>query len=204
VPITSLAVAHGLPAPNIKATVIGHGLRRTLIYRLNAEPGRQVTFAERGAHMYRVIGVARGARGRIGFAPAIGAGGRRDLVAQIVEGGIPTTPLVVAHYTAPGPARPGRPANLRVNRSGSTLTIRWDKARAAVEYEVAVLLVNGEQIVKLTRAHSEQLSGVPSDLKSTVTIFPIGAGMTAGTPARTTLAAMPKRLRPRRRSRHRH
>jgi hypothetical protein len=201
-PITDVAVAHALPAPRIRASVTGRGGRRTLRYRLNAAPGRQVTFAERGPHMYRVIGLARGSGGRIKFTPGTGAGGPRDIVAEIVEGGMPAPPLVVAHYVAPAPARPSRPRAVRVARSGSTLTVSWSKASGAAEYEVAVLLGNGRQTITLTRAHRIRVAGIPADRGGSVLVYPISAALRSTNPARASFHAV--KAAPRRPKRRHH
>ena len=78
-PVTGVAIAQSLPAPDVQVHVTGRGARRWLSYRLAVAPARTVTFAERGPGVYHTLGVASGPQGRIGFTPAAGQPGRRQI-----------------------------------------------------------------------------------------------------------------------------
>jgi hypothetical protein len=150
-PIRSVATADGLRAPSVRATVRGDGRRRVLAYRVRPDAGQRVMFLELGGRTYRRLGAARGASGRIRFAPAPGRAGRREIVAQIQRGGLVVKNLVVARYTAPGTARPARPRGLRVRRTRAGLLVRWRPARGAFRYAVLVRQSTGTEAFRVTR-----------------------------------------------------
>ena len=109
-PLDTVAYAKGLPPANVKARVAGRGRVRTLTYRAVPARGRTITFVERGARTYHILGVARGAHGRIRFRLDDGRAGRRQIVAVITQDGIQSQSVVVARYSAPRPQPPPRPA----------------------------------------------------------------------------------------------
>jgi len=61
--------------------------------------------------------VARGTSGRLRFAPAEGRAGRRKIVAQVTQAGMPRTELTVAGYRA-GTWPPRKPRRLRLAEVG--------------------------------------------------------------------------------------
>jgi hypothetical protein len=169
-PVTDVASAHGLPAPNVNVRVTGSGRVRTLTYALTPAPGRTIAFVERGARTYKQLGVARGAHGAITFSPAPGRAGRRAIVAVISDNGIQMRSLVVGHYFAPRPGPLARPANLRVAHRGGSLRVSWRAVPGAASYAVIVSSSDGERGVHLTKGHTILIGGVPARLSGTVTI----------------------------------
>jgi hypothetical protein len=167
--VTGVAAARGLPAPHVVARVTGHGTARTLRYRVRAAPGRRVTFAERGARTFRVLGVARGASGRLRFTPGDGRAGRREIVARVSENGIDRPSYTVARYVAPRP-RVTPPRGLRVARHGSTLAVRWRRADGAASYSVVVATADGRRILRIAVRPHVAITGVPPDARGTVQV----------------------------------
>jgi len=150
-PIARVESASALPPIALRARVTGGGSRRTLRYRLTAGLGRKVTFFERGPSTARVLGVARGGSGSLTFTPGLGRSGRRGIVAVVEQDGAPVRTLRVASFVAPRPARPGRPARVRVARRGRKIRIGWRRVRGAARYEVLVKFADRSQVFRVVR-----------------------------------------------------
>jgi hypothetical protein len=180
--IAGVASAAGLPAPRVRARVIGRGARRTLVY---SGARRGIAFVERGARTGSVLGRARGARGRIRFTPADGSRGRREIVALIERGGVATQSVTVARYGAPGPRRPGRPRGLRVTRRGETLLVSWKGA--ARGFAVTVKPRGAPAILRVTRGHRVRIPGIARRTRGTVLVGGLGTGTRTGPQARRPL-----------------
>jgi hypothetical protein len=150
-PITSVASRDALPPPAIKVRVTGSGPRRVLAYQLTPAAGRTVTFAERGAHTGRLLGVAHGRSGRIVFTPAGGSGGQRWIAALLSDNGAPSRVLKVATYRAPFPPALKSPGPVRARRRQRLITVTWTRVAGAVRYEVLVTLVDGSQVFRSSR-----------------------------------------------------
>jgi ELWxxDGT repeat protein len=169
-PVTSVAYAKGLPDPNIRAKVSGHGRSRTLAYHLTAAAGRTITFVERGARTYHILGVAHGSHGRIRFSPAPGRAGRRQIVAVVTDHGIQSQSLIVARYAAPGPKRPARPRHLRVSHHGYTLNVSWTPVAGATMYEVLVEAADGGRETAIVHDHRARIVGIEPGLRGNVLV----------------------------------
>jgi PKD repeat protein len=156
--VTDIASADGLPAPAIHAKVGRSGANRTLTYRLTPQPGQQVSFAERGAATWRVIGPARGAGGRVRFTPSAGTAGTRQIVALVEHLGLPGRQIVVASFYAGPPQPPSKPAYLRASRHAASLEIHWGAARNAARYLVSVMLSDGRSVTFLRPAAKRALT----------------------------------------------
>ena len=84
--IAELAVSRGVAAPKVtRARVTGKAGRRTLAYTATLGAGQAATFVERGRAGSRVIGTAAAGSHRLGFVPGPGPGGRRQIVAQLIQ-----------------------------------------------------------------------------------------------------------------------
>jgi hypothetical protein len=178
--VAGVSSAVGLPAPRVRARVIGRGARRTLVYS-GARPG--IAFEERGARTSSPIGRARGARGRIRFTPAEGRRGRREIVVLIERAGVVTQSLTVGRYSAPGPRRPARPRGLVVSRRGETLTVRWKGS--ARSFAVTVQPSGAPAILRVTRGHRVRIRGV-TRRRGTVLVGGLSTGSRTGPQARAT------------------
>ena len=141
-PLATATEARALPPVSVRAKVGGRGLRRTLRYRVKPAPGQKVTFAESTAKLAHVIGTARGRRGTLRFVPGQGPAGKRKIVAQVSQGGLPRTERVVARYRAPGPRRLARPRGIRFKRTAGGLRVTWRAVKGARGYELLVTTVN--------------------------------------------------------------
>jgi PKD repeat protein len=180
--VSGVASAAGLPVPRVRARVIGRGHRRTLVY---SGARRGIAFVERGARTSSPIGRARGARGRIRFAPADGSRGRREIVALIERNGVTTQSATVARYAAPGPARPARPRGLRVKRRRDTLTVSWKGSGRG--FAVTVDPRVGPTILKVTRGHRVRIRGLSRRARGTVRVGALGPGTRTGPQARRAI-----------------
>jgi hypothetical protein len=163
-PIASIAIAHALRRPSIKARVTGTGSRWLLTYRVSRASGTQVTFAERGPRTFHVLGRARTRAGKIFFTPAPDRRGRRTIVALISQNGRPQPAIVVAAYSAPSPTRPAAPTRVRVRRRQRMLSVSWKPVSGASRYEVTVLLADGTHEFAVVRRPHARL-GLPGALR---------------------------------------
>jgi hypothetical protein len=176
-PVVEVRQAEGLPKPSIRARVDGRGHRRVLRYSLKAIPGQKVTFAELGANgSAKRLGVARGTSGRLRFAPVDGPAGRRRIVAQVTQGGMPRTQLTVARYRAPGPRLPGRPGKVALRRRGKALEVRWLRGARATRYEVRARIGDGREILVLRKGQALRIAGVGSQAARVSVVALDGAG----------------------------
>jgi hypothetical protein len=189
-PLTSIRTAEGLPAPEVKATVAGRGHARALRWSVTERPEQTVRFVERGSSAGGAIGVARGARGTLRFAPAEGRAERREIVAIVEQDGQLRDELVVASYRAPAAARPAAVRGLRAVRRGTTLRLRWRAQPGAARYRTAVALGSGRRVVLLGRGTSAVVRDVPRGMRAQVAVRALSASGIAGRDARLRVAAV--------------
>lgn len=189
-PLTSVRTAEGLPAPAVKATVAGRGHARELRWSVAERPGQTVRFVERGSSAGGAIGVARGARGTLRFAPAEGRAERREIVALVEQDGQLRDELVVARYAAPAAARPAAVRGLRAARRGTTLRLRWQAQPGAARYRTAVTLRSGRRVIVLGRGTSAVVRGVPRGMRARVAVRALSASGIAGRDGRLRVAAV--------------
>jgi len=163
--ILAIDTAKGLPAVSVSAHVaLGAGRARVLIYRSTPAPGRMVTFLEKQASgAMHTIGSTTGRGGRIRFLLGGGPAGPRTILAEVTERGMALSQLAVATYTAPGPARLGRPRYVRVTRHGSKIMVSWGNVSGAARYVVRAILKDGRSLVFLEAPsrHSLSMGAVP-------------------------------------------
>jgi hypothetical protein len=189
-PLDTVAYAKGLPPANVKARVVGRGRIRTLTYRAVPARGRTITFVERGARTYHILGVARGAHGRIRFHLDDGRAGGRQIVAVIAQDGIQTQSVVVARYSAPGPQRLPRPTRIRVSHRGYMLNVTWRPVPGAFSYEVLVKSSDGGRTMQIVRGHRATVVGVEPGLHGTVLVYAVAADGSRSAKARQAFAAV--------------
>lgn len=205
-PLSQIRQANAV-RPHLRARVTGHGPRRLLAYRIKPEPGQTVSFAERDAgHITRVLGRVHGSRGTIAFTARPGHG-RREVVAELAERGVPVQSLTVARYTPPTPRRLTRVRRLRVQRTGTTATVAYSAVRGAVGYEVSVVMRDGARKLYRTTRHQIALGGLFLEVSGRVSVRAQGDGVDtlSGLPARAAVpSAIPhhRRHKPTRHRRH--
>jgi hypothetical protein len=178
-PLTSVAVARGLPKPRVTARVSGKGARRVLTYSVAPLPGQQVRFTERGAGVVHELGRARGRRGRIIFKATVTGNPRRTIQAEVIQDGLPRDNLTVARFSAPARPKLVKP-RLTAKRTKSALTLSWKPVPGATNYLVEV--DNGRTLVQrlLTRKRKVTVRGTPATGALTVTVRALGANVPPG------------------------
>lgn len=159
-PVSGVAVARGLRDVVVKGRVSGSGARRRLSYSIANLGGRRVSFQERGARTFRVLGRARGSSGELAFTPGEGGAGARTIVAVVEQDGVEQRTLTVATYRAPAGARPGRARGVRAVHRGSGVRVSWGKVRRATRYAVSLVLSDGRRLFRVTRARRLDFAGI--------------------------------------------
>jgi hypothetical protein len=106
-----------------------------------------------------------------------GRAGTREIVAIVLQDGLPQTAGVVRRYTAPPPRRPGRPGALRVTNRGGVLSARWRRATGAASYEVRVVLSDGRRLLFLPKRTGRRVAvrGVAAGTRASVTVRGVSA-----------------------------
>ena len=173
----------------------GHGHNRAIHYRIAPLPGQQVRFAEVGKGAARELGLARGQRGTLHFNPTDGPGESRQIVAMVESYGMPRVNLVVAHYTAPAPARPAEPRGLKLTRNGSSLRVTWARAGDAARYRARITLSDARSLIFFVQSHQRSaviVSGVAAKTTGHVTVQAINGENSVGKSASAHLKSAQK------------
>jgi hypothetical protein len=103
--VTSIQSAKAIPAPSVKGTVSGTGLKRALSWHIANLSGQQVTFVEEANGVDRVLAAnVSASSGQVSFTPADGPAGTRSIVAEVTQGGLTRQTIPVTSYTAPATA----------------------------------------------------------------------------------------------------
>ncbi len=195
-PITSVAVAHGLPAPSVHATVRGRGAVRTLTWRARAITGQRLVFRELGGGGDRLLASTARANGTLRYRLRPGLRARRFLIVQVFNHGMLQKVIRLAAYTGPVSAAPRRPTHLQAVRFGATLTVTW-KDSGASRYLVLVAYPNRATRLYTTRSRRLVLRGVPPAGTITVTVTGVNALDQRG-PSVSAIAAKPQQHHKRR------
>jgi hypothetical protein len=156
--ITGLRVSRSYATPTARATVGGHGRRRTLRYTVKPVAGVDVQFVEVGPAGDTIIGTAKGTKGKLRFRSGAGPGGRRTINARAVVDGLAQTSTVVARYTAPAIPKPQAVRHLRAARKSGSLRVSFKSAAGAKTYSVKVLLSDGRGLLRTLKASKHRLS----------------------------------------------
>ncbi len=204
-PIAELAVSRGLPAPKVtRARVTGKGPRRTLSYTATLAAGQAVTFVERGGAGSRVIGAGTAGSRRLTFVPGPGPGGRRQIVAQLIQNDLVREEVVVTSYVAPRPPALGRTSGLRIRRAGSRVVVTWRPGANAAAQRIDVRVPAGPSVSRILGGRASRLVvGGIDGRRVSAAVTPIARSGRAGAATRATLAPAPapkatKAKRPRR------
>lgn len=145
--IDTLTTARQLAPVKVRGTLSGGRRGRVLRYTVSAPAGTKIEFRERAAAASRILGAARGRRGRLRITDD-GRGGRRQIVALALRSGIPVETIAIARYTAPKPKRLTAPRRLRIAGAGA----RWAAVTGARSYLVTADLSDGRRLATTVRA----------------------------------------------------
>ncbi len=178
VALTGLKFAVGEPSAVVTAKVSGHGAKRTLTYRVKAPPNVTVAFAEQTDSLYHQLGAATGSRGKLTFTPAIGKPGKRSIVALIDNGGLPHGRPVVASYTAPAPATPGKATHLRVKAGAKAFTVSFGAPVNATHTLVKIVASDGRRVQQVLAVTKHSLSIPVIGYRDGVTVSVAGISAT--------------------------
>jgi hypothetical protein len=197
--ITKVAEATDPPPAQVKASVHGHGARRTLLYDILRRPQQTVQLVEVSGSLRKPIGTVSGGRGKLAFSPAPGSD-VRHIEAQFTLDGIRAETRTVASFRPPS-SRLARPLHLRVRRRASTLLVSWQGVAGATGYELVTTSQSAGQRIERTRGAHAILRRVPLTSAGLVSIRAVapmrhGAPTSARFPAtrslKTRFEALPR------------
>ncbi|MFL5844415.1 MAG: hypothetical protein ACJ762_06950 [Solirubrobacteraceae bacterium] len=188
--IAQIMTADGYRPATVRGKLGGTGRRRSIRYTIaQGGHGQTVVFQESGAFGTHIIGAAKGAKGTLRFAPADAKGGRRTVVALVQRGGITTDTRRIGTYTAPGPARPGKPRGLKARRAGNAVVVSFAPSAGAARYAVTLRGVKGTRLGRLVSKRKLRFDAVSSREKVTVSVRGLSKTMRLGPARRITLRA---------------
>jgi hypothetical protein len=173
-PISSLESSIGEAPPKVKATVAGTGFLRTVHYHATIPANVTVRLLERGATVMHVVGSASKANGTIRFRPAFGPAGRRSLVAEISNNGVPLETETLASFVVPRPPRAGRARGLRVGASRRAFRYSYRSPANAAHVMVRIVASDGRHLERVV-ASTKRTGSVPViGFRDRVTVTVIG------------------------------
>ena len=147
--------------------------RGRIAYRIaDLGAGQRVTFVETGRFGTQVLGTVARSRGTLRFRPGAGPGGRRTIVARVLdERGTVKDEVRVGRYVAPPPPRPGAVRGLRGRKRGSSVTVTFRPARGAARTQVSIQTPTGKRLAKLVsgRARKVRFDALRWDKRFTIT-----------------------------------
>lgn len=194
VPITNLRETHYEPGAVVEASVSGSGRHLVLHYDAGHAQGQKVTFIERGKSTFHELKTVSGGSGTVAFQPALGPGGKREIVAQVEVDGVPAPLETLAHFKAPAPPRAAKVGGVRVARHGAGLAVAWNPVAYSQGYGVVVTAGGGA--VRSFRVkpahHAAGLKSFPADEGGTVEVVAFGLFGERGKPGRASFKATAK------------
>ena len=154
-------VETGSPLPDrpVRARVTGSGRTRTLVWRATQVRGQQLRAVSRGRDSTQVLGILKGASGRVRFT-AQDAAGRDRRIEIVVEDsdGAPRRTITVARFKAPPPVTPARVRKVTLRRRGLNVDVHWTPARNATRYAIYVRGSDGRRNLFITTARKRRIS----------------------------------------------
>ena len=172
--ITGVKYAIGEQAPTVTARLTGNTTTRTLHYQVKLPRNVTVEFAEQTRNLFHIIGNATKATGTIRFTPAFGPAGRRQIVALIDNGGLPSSTKVLASFLAARPARPGRARHLSVRAGARAFTVSFVAPANAMRTLVVIVASDGRHLQRLLPVRTHKLSVPVIGYRDGVTVTVIG------------------------------
>jgi hypothetical protein len=190
VSITSMSYAIGIKPPTVKAKLSAgaHG-KRTVRYRATIPANTAITFAETGNGWSRTIGTARAGHGTLTFRPAALPAGRRTVVAQITNNGLPYNTVTIGSFVQPKPPRPSRVRKLVVKASAHAFTYRFTPLAHAAQTLIGLVTSDGRHLQQVVSSsvRSGSLPVIGFGDSITVTVSGIGIDGSRG-PSRSAAA----------------
>jgi hypothetical protein len=180
VQVTQIRRAGILAPPRVRARVRGG----RIAFSATRRNGQQIEFAERGPELQRRIATTSRSRGNLRFRPAEGPPGVRELVATVLQDGVPRDSFTVAHFRA-RTTKAGRPRGVRIRRTSRSARITWRGASNAGSYNVRVRISDGRSLLlrASSRRRSVTVRGVPRRMRVTASIRAVTRGGRAGSAA---------------------
>jgi hypothetical protein len=177
-----------LAPASVKGKVTGKGARRTLHYTVGKQAGQVVRFVEGSTGSSKTIGtVTGGGKGKFTYLTGESRDGRRTVVAEVAENGMPRTNVTVAHYVAPNP-RVGKPKHVRIRRKGGRAVVTWRRAQLAKSYLIGVTNSHGGRAPYSTFGATKlTIPGVGKKEGVRVRVFAISAAGRRGSPGKAVL-----------------
>jgi hypothetical protein len=146
-----------LPKPKVAVKVRGRGAKRVLSWNVARRAGQIVRFVEQADQGGQVIATVKGGgRGSKKFIVAEARGPKRQIVAQVEQGGLPRDNIVAATFSASSP-KVGR-AKVKVRRKGKGAVVAWSPAFYATHYDVIVERSTGARSVLSPIGKKRQLA----------------------------------------------
>jgi hypothetical protein len=193
-PISGISVANGMPPASVHARVTGRGHARLLHYRIRPRPGQTVQFIEQGRGVSKSLGTVHRVQGTLPFSPAVGAAGRRQILALVSIGAVPSARLAVAAYRAPATLRAGRARHLRLQRRHGSLLVSWSPGANTHGSRVVLITTDGRRELFTPPAHHLTVPDFAFS-GALVTVLGVGPDGNLGAPAAARLAALARPAR---------
>ena len=193
--IADLEISRSEPAPSVTGVAVsGKGRARTLSYNATLAAGQGITFAESGSAGSRVLGAATAGKGKLSFTPGPGPGGRRQILALLMQDGVVKEQVTVGSYTAPSPPRLGLAAGLRARQSGTSVVVTWRPGAAAAAQRLTAAVPGGPLVARILsgKAGRATIPGIDGR-KMRVSVIAVDRNGHAGPAVVASLAAAPKK-----------
>ena len=161
--------------PALQVRLTGRGVHRALRYRLAGGRGALV-FVEKAGRNERVIATAHGSGGTVRFTVPPGKG-RRQILAALYRGGVPTVVRRVASLRAPSAAALGRVRGVKVRRTRGGVVILFRAVSGAKGYGVSVRLKDGLAETLRTNGRRLSITGIYPEVGGVVSVRALGDGL---------------------------
>jgi hypothetical protein len=176
VALGSVSVAIGVSAPRVRARLGGHGAHRTLRYHVTLPDGIAIRFAERTKRLLHVFGRARRRSGVVHFTPAPGPVGRRQIVAEITDNGLPSETVSLGSFSATRPPKPGRARVLKIKAGRKSFTFTYRPPANADRVLITIVARDGRHLQRVVKPSARRGSVPVIGFNDAVTVTIVGVG----------------------------
>ncbi|MCW2968145.1 MAG: hypothetical protein JWM71_1917, partial [Solirubrobacteraceae bacterium] len=177
VALGSVSVAYGVSAPRVSGRLGGRGSHRTLHYRATLPDGIAISFAERRDGLLHTFGRATHTSATVHFTPAAGPVGRRQVVAQITDNGLPLRTVTLGSFIAARPPKPGRARGLKVKAGSRSFTFTYRRPAHAARLLITIVASDGRHLQRVVKASVRRGSVPVIGFKDAVTVTVTGIGI---------------------------